>query len=58
MVTNFQGAAWQLIERLHRMNSTVGLPILERTLVLCSEHFEDPDTVAQVRHFIAFLIYW
>ena len=43
----FKGAAWQMIERLCRTNKP-DFDILRRTLVVCSEHLEEPDIAAQV----------
>ena len=43
----FKGAAWQMIEKLCRTNKP-DFDILRRTLVVCSEHLEEPDIAAQV----------
>ena len=45
----FQGAAWQLIERLHRMNCPPKLHILQRVLYLCSRLKEEPAVASQVK---------
>ncbi|XP_068746754.1 uncharacterized protein [Montipora capricornis] len=42
------GAAWQLIERLHRMNCPPELHILQRVLYLCSRLKEEPAVASQV----------
>ncbi|XP_078357548.1 uncharacterized protein LOC144642464 isoform X2 [Oculina patagonica] len=41
------GAAWQMIEKLCRTNK-LDFDILRRTLVVCSEHLEEPDIAAKV----------
>lgn len=43
----FKGAAWQMIEKLCRTNKP-DFDILRRTLVICSEHLEEPDIAAKV----------
>ena len=43
----FKGAAWQMIEKLCRTNKP-DFDILRRTLIVCSEHLEEPDIAAQV----------
>ncbi|KAJ7389899.1 testis- and ovary-specific PAZ domain-containing protein 1 [Desmophyllum pertusum] len=41
-------AAWQMVEKLCRANNMPDLEILMRTLVVCSDHLEEPDIAAQV----------